>query len=122
VSDPSLAHLTSSERKAIDAFVERLQARFPGQVLQVTLFGSKARGDSGPWSDIDLLIVVKEESWPLRADISHVAARVSFDYNVLLGPRVIGQERWQRMKRGGFGLYRNVIEEGIPLTGVRTPA
>jgi len=80
------------------------------------LFGSKARGDSHPWSDIDILIIVSEEDWPLRQEINTLAARVSLQYDVLLGPRVIGQERWERMKRHRFSLYRNVAAEGIPLT------
>jgi predicted nucleotidyltransferase len=116
----SIAHLTEKERQAVGVFVHRLYERFPGEILQTTLFGSKARGDSGPWSDIDILTVVREESWPLRGEISTLAARVSLEYDVLIGPRVIGQERWERMARDGFSLYRNISAEGIPLTP--TPA
>lgn len=111
----SIAHLTAKERQAIEVFVQWLHERFPGEILQVMLFGSKARGDSRPWSDIDVLIAVKEENWPLRREISTLAADVSLEYDVLIGPRVIGQERWERMKQHRFGLYQNVIAEGIPL-------
>jgi hypothetical protein len=115
MNERSIAVLDERERDAVGAFIDRLNERFPGEVLQVTLFGSKARGDSGPWSDIDILITVKEESWSLRGDISTVAADVSLEYDVLIGPRVIGQERWERMKQDGFSLYRNITAEGIPL-------
>lgn len=116
----SLAHLSAKERQAIQVFVQRLHERFPGEIFQVALFGSKARGDSGPWSDIDILTVVREESWSLRGEISTLASRVSLEYDVLIGPRVIGLERWERMKRDGFSLYQNIIAEGIPLAP--TPA
>jgi predicted nucleotidyltransferase len=115
MSEKEVPDLTAKERRAIDAYLDRLHERFPGEILQVTLFGSKARGDSDPWSDIDILTVVREESWPLREEINTLAARVSLEYDVLLGPRVIGQERWERMERDRFGLYQNVITEGIPL-------
>jgi predicted nucleotidyltransferase len=115
MNERSTANLNEKERQAIGAFIHRLNERFPGEILQVTLFGSKARGDSGPYSDIDILITVKEESWPLRGEISTVAADVSLEYDVLIGPRVIGLERWDRMKRDGFSLYHNIIAEGIPL-------
>jgi predicted nucleotidyltransferase len=118
MSEHEVPHLTAQERRAIDALISRLCERFPGEILQVILFGSKARGDSGPWSDIDLLTVVKEESWPLREEINTLAARVSLEHGVLLGPRVIGQERWERMQRDRFGLYQNAITEGISLTPV----
>jgi hypothetical protein len=44
-----------------------------------------------------------------------LAADISLHYNVLLAPRVIGVECWERMKRAGLSLYRNVATEGIPL-------
>jgi predicted nucleotidyltransferase len=115
VSEREMPNLTAKERRAVDAYIRRLRERFPGEILQTILFGSKARGESGPWSDIDILTIVKEESWPLREEINTLAARVSLEYDVLLGPRVIGQERWLRMERDQFGLYRNVATEGFPL-------
>jgi predicted nucleotidyltransferase len=120
LNERSVAHLTTNERQAIQAFVHRLHERFPGQILRVTLFGSKARGDSGPWSDIDILVTVPEESWSLRGEVSTLAADVSLEYDVLIGPRVIGLERWEGMERDGFSLYRNITAEGVSLTP--TPA
>lgn len=108
--------LTVKEHQATETFLDRLHQRYPGQILQAVLFGSKARGDSGPYSDIDILIIVEEESWPLRGEISTIAARVSLEYDVLVGPRVIGRERWKSMKSRRFSLYRNIAAEGIPLT------
>ena len=116
----STPHLTAQECQAIETFIVRLRERFPGRILQTILFGSKARGDSQPWSDIDILTIVNEEDWPLRQEISTLAARVSLEYDVLIGPRVIGQERWERMKQHRFSLYRNIVAEGIPLSPALT--
>ena len=115
MNERSLKDLTTKERRAVSAFLASLHEHLADQVLQATLFGSKARGDSSPWSDIDILITVREESWPLRAQISTLASDVSLEYNVLIGPRVIGQDRWERMKQNRFGLYKNIAAEGIPL-------
>ena len=120
MNERSTACLTVKERQAIGTFLDRLRKRFPGQVLQVILFGSRARGDSHLWSDIDILIILEEESWALRQDISTIAADVSLEYDVLIGPRVIGQERWEHMKQHRFSLYQNVVTEGIPLTSIST--
>jgi len=45
--------------RALDRMVRRLVRRFKPE--QIILFGSQARGDAGPDSDIDLLIVLPIE-------------------------------------------------------------
>ena len=114
--------LQPNEQRAVSEFVDLLQRRHPDHVLQMVLFGSKARGDSSPWSDIDILIVVDQEDWRLSHAISDLAADVSLEYDVLIAPRVIGRERWERMTDLRFGLYRNVVAEGIPLSPVPAPS
>lgn len=115
VSESLLTLLSPREHQAVAEFVRLLRQRYPERVLHVVLFGSKARGDSRPWSDIDILIIVDQDDWQLSHAISNLAADVSLEHDVLIGPRVIGQERWERMKKHHFGLYRNVTAEGIPL-------
>lgn len=108
----SLDHLlTREERQAVEAFVTELHQQYPDRVQDVILFGSKARGDSHPDSDIDILILVDDDDWRFSHAISRLAARISLSYDVLLGPRVIRQARWRRSL-----LYSTVSSEGIPLT------
>ena len=110
--------LTPNEERAVNSFVERLFDRYPDRIRQVVLFGSKARGDSGVWSDIDILVITDDEDWRFQHAISNVASRVSLENDVLIGPRVVGQERWGRMRKERFSLYRNIAAEGIPLEPV----
>ena len=44
----------------LPAMTDRLVRRFAP--LQIILFGSQARGDAGPWSDVDLLVVLPDGS------------------------------------------------------------
>ena len=115
MKEPFSSLLSSDERQAVASFLALLQQQCPKRVLQTILFGSKARGDSRRWSDIDILIVVDRDDWHLSHAISNLAADVSLEYDVLIGPRVIGQERWERMKERRFSLYQNIAAEGIPL-------
>ena len=120
MSEPLSSLLSPNECRAVNEFTKRLYQHFPGRIEQMALFGSKARGDSRPWSGMDILIVADNGDWRFQHAISTLASRVSLEYDVLISPRVIGQERWERMKQRRFGLYRNVIAEGIPLTSVPT--
>jgi predicted nucleotidyltransferase len=103
--------LTRQERQAVDAFVEALHRQYRDRIRDVVLFGSKARGDSDPDSDIDILILVDDDDWRFAHAISRIAARISLNYDVLLGPRVIRQARWRRSR-----LYFTISAEGIPLS------
>ena len=112
----SLSHLLApNERQAVERFVDTLLQQYPERVLEVMLFGSKARGDSTLYSDIDILLIVDDADWQFSHVISTIAAQVSLEYDVLIGPRLIGRERWESMKRRRFSLYRNITAEGIPL-------
>jgi predicted nucleotidyltransferase len=61
----------------VTAFTQRLYQHFPGKIEHVALFGSKARGDSRPWSDIDILIITDNGDWRFQHAISNLASRIS---------------------------------------------
>ncbi len=47
--------MKKDEKDLLYKVVERLKSKF--DIIAVILFGSRARGDWGPWSDYDLLII-----------------------------------------------------------------
>lgn len=108
-------NLVDEEQASIRLLLKRLLERFPDEVQQVSLFGSKARGDFGADSDIDVLVLVKNESWELRNSIWSLAARIELDYDVLFNVQVIGAERWKQMTQERFSLCRNVEKDGVLL-------
>lgn len=103
--------LTPQERQAVDALVQSLHQQYPDRIRKIMLFGSKARGDSRPDSDIDILILVDDDHWRFSHAIGKIASRISLHRDVLLGPCVISQERWPSTI-----LYRTVADEGILLS------
>jgi hypothetical protein len=107
--------LSLNEQEAVESFLTRLWTQHSERIFQATLFGSKARGDSQPDSDIDILLIVDEDDWRFRHAISDIASGVSLEYSVLIAPRVIGQARWTEMEQECFTLCENVAREGIPL-------
>ncbi len=117
----SVALLTPGERAAVAEYVAQVQRRFPDRVLAVSLFGSKARGDAGSESDIDLLVVVDKEDRRFTSDLWRIASDLSLEYNVVLSVRVFAQARWAEARRIRLPLARAFEADGIPLTGWPSP-
>ena len=108
-----MSKLKKQEKEALQTFVNYLEESIPDKVENISLFGSKARGDSQRNSDIDVLVILDKDDRKLRREIITKAARISLEYDLLLSPRVIGVERWRKMR--GFSLYLNVIREALSL-------
>jgi len=111
----AIKNLSETERSALQTFLARLHSTYRGQIQQAMLFGSKARGEATTDSDIDVLLIVADESWQLRDEICDISSNVSLKYDVLLDARVIGEARWRYMSGVRAGLYQNIVREAIPL-------
>lgn len=108
------AALSHSEKQALQAFVNQLQQTYTRQIRQIALFGSKARGDSDADSDVDVLVIVKQDDRPLRREIIDMASDLSLEYDILLSPRVISEQRWTT--RQDFSVYRNIARDALTIS------
>ena len=52
--------LDTVEQSWLNDYRQALDSDFPDLVEDIVIFGSKARGDAGPDSDLDVLVVIRE--------------------------------------------------------------
>ena len=114
------AHLQANEQAALQDFVGRLLQQGDGRVVSVWLFGSKARGDFEPDSDLDLLIVLEEADGMARDRVHLLAARVSLEQDVLINTHLLSRAGWARLARQHATLWQQVQRDGFPLS-LETP-
>jgi len=98
---------------ALHERAERLCRERP-EIEEILLFGSFARGDFTPESDVDLLVIVERSDTPflLRADpYRDVFADLPFD----VFPVVYTRGEVDQMQRQGNGFLRSALEHTIPL-------
>jgi predicted nucleotidyltransferase len=92
---------------------ERLASSFGDRLRSVVLFGSEARGEAGPESDIDLLVVLDRLSNDYGDELECGLAAV-YPVAVRLARRVsvkpVGQEEYER---GDSPLLREVRRTGV---------
>ena len=108
-------HLSLNEKDAITAFANYLLEEMAGNLAHIYLFGSKARGNFQPDSDIDLLVVARQLSPDARWLIRAAAADYSLQYDVLLNTHILDQTRWQAIAQYENSLWREVERDGVPI-------
>lgn len=120
--DPGLldATLTLDERFVLDDFVRRLKEHYGDRLERAAVFGSRARGDVGIDSDIDVLIVLHiaaategpEERvvWDLLT-----AARTRGMGHVPISPAVFSIERFVELRDRERRFALDADREGIRL-------
>ena len=115
MSKANLSHLDPGEQQAVLEFAQLLESQFGGLVRSVVLFGSKARGESTPDSDLDLLLVVDSGDWRVHKQIRYLAADICLKYGLDLSPRVWSTSHHREMEELQTLLYQNIHRDGINL-------
>jgi predicted nucleotidyltransferase len=122
MAENGLDRLKDREQQAVLEFVRLLREGFGELISSVALFGSQARGESVPGSDIDVLVVVRSEDWRIHKQIRYLAADIGLQYEVTLSPRVWSVSHRQEMEELHSLLYQNIRRDGIDLLQVSRKA
>jgi predicted nucleotidyltransferase len=92
----------------------RLQELYGERLCQTLLFGSQARGEAGPESDVDVLVVLHEpvDQYAEYRRLGDLTVDVMERFGVYVSPVLAGEADYLT---GDWPLLRGVHEEGIPL-------
>jgi uncharacterized protein (UPF0332 family)/predicted nucleotidyltransferase len=109
LSEARLPYLTDRERQTLARFLDRLETHAGDRVQHVIFFGSKARGDAEPYSDLDLMIVAEIDPDELRA----LATGLETEDGMALMPMLWTPDEFRRRKTLKAPLYVSLRREGI---------
>jgi len=107
--------MNKNQREALSRYLEILRQEYKDQISKVILFGSLARGESDPESDIDLLIVITNGDQKLKDEISMACFDIILETNVILSPLVMDRETYEWHKNYRDPLYNNIQKDGLDL-------
>jgi predicted nucleotidyltransferase len=107
--------LSAHESAAASEYVSHLHHDLGHELIGLWLFGSRARGESSPDSDIDLLVVLTTVQPEVRWHIWELGSDISLEYDVLLNVHIIDAIRWDQEHRYRGTLWREIERDGILL-------
>ncbi|WP_119678960.1 nucleotidyltransferase domain-containing protein [Indioceanicola profundi] len=98
-------------RPILDELKAGLEELYGDRLDRVILYGSQARGDSGPESDIDVLVVLREPFDTVRElqRVVHLTTALDIRHGVAITPVM----RTSADVELSHAFYRNVMHEGV---------
>jgi len=115
-----LKKILKLSRAEIDE-LEEVAKRFVEEIKEIegfkrcVLFGSVARGTADLNSDIDILILLREEDAKMEEEMSQIAERISSKESVRIMPDIMEEERFELMEKHEESFAENIEKEGIKL-------
>lgn len=104
-------------RNILSQYTNELRKIYGTHLKSIILYGSYARGDFTPDSDIDIMILVDLSDFEIK-EYSEKLSRVTFDINLdnelLLMPIVKNVDHFQYWVEN-YPFYSNVRNEGVSL-------
>lgn len=91
-----------------------LRALYGDRLLKTVVYGSQARGDARPWSDIDVAVVLQGpvDRFAELHRSGGVVADLSLRYSTVIHCKFVDEES---LAKGDRPLVRSILKEGIPV-------
>ena len=105
--------LSKNEKVWLDKYRCELKRRFPGLVERLLVYGSKARGDAGPDSDLDLLLIVKDQAARRKLQLRWIGYMLAADTDVVPSILAYTTDEWERRRQSRSPFRRAVERDAV---------
>jgi len=106
--------MNATEKAVLDRFKTLLLKQV--RLHKLILFGSRARGNADPYSDMDVVVVLDGPSDEEEKDyVSNCAWEAGFKHGIVLVPVVFSRNEWENGPERHSLLVQAVSAEGVNL-------
>jgi predicted nucleotidyltransferase len=105
--------LAENEERALKTLGENLRNKFP--ILDLRLFGSKARGEGRKDSDLDVMIEIPDYDRTTVEEIDDIIYKINLEYDVFISAIIFGKDEIEQGPMSEAPIYKVIQREGIPL-------
>ncbi len=106
-------NLTNDEQVWLDAYRKTLAERYPGAVGKIVIFGSKARGEAGPESDLDVLLIVRNHASHLKRELRRTGYLLAATSDAVPSILAYSEEEWEKRKRSSSPFRKAVDRDAV---------
>lgn len=103
--------MTPIEKQVLMIFKNLLSKRIDD--FELYLYGSRARGDSKPDSDMDILVIAGQVTKEIEDYISDCAWEAGFEHGIVVVPLVYTRQEWETGPERSSSFARAIRSEGI---------
>ncbi|MBU0518632.1 nucleotidyltransferase domain-containing protein [bacterium] len=101
-----------SDRQLASRCAAEIRKLYPD--AEVILYGSRARGDAEPESDLDLLVLTREKlEWPEEDKIIEALLPIELDTGVVIVPVIQPYDLWYSKKYQVMPIAKGVNCDGV---------
>jgi predicted nucleotidyltransferase len=99
------------EQEAIRELKRVLEERF--RLVEMRIFGSKARGNALSDSDIDIMIELEACSPEIESAIDDVIFKINLAYDCFISAIIFSRDELEKGPLDASPLYRTILREGV---------
>lgn len=121
---PASPRLPRKVKAALDDFQRRVLELFPNEISRIILYGSYARGEATPDSDVDVMVVVKPDG-PTQGSAYYLGGPgdsywqfivdAAIDSMITYGPYLSALVLDERLFDSNFSVAEDARKEGLTL-------
>ena len=107
------AKLTRDERAWLRKYRKALDEQYPDAVRRLLIYGSKARGDAGPESDLDVLLIVNDKAARQKRQLRWVGYMLAAASSAVPSILAYTEDEWASRERSGSAFQRAVELDAV---------
>jgi predicted nucleotidyltransferase len=105
--------ISPTEKKALNALRTALLENY--SLLDLRLFGSKAKGTDSHDSDLDVMIVLDDYSPSIESKIDDLIFEINLKYNCFITALYFSRKELELGPLDESPIYKKILQEGITL-------
>jgi predicted nucleotidyltransferase len=108
-----MLRLAENEYAALHRLRKELEERF--SLIDIIVFGSKARGDDSEDSDIDIMIKLERYTPAIESVVDDIIFSINLYYDTFISATIFGKDELESGPLSESPIYKVIEREGVRL-------